>query len=144
MEYIQVFYLNQLEVGIDDLVRIRCCDFIDAVTFHVVPKLNVISVHEIEVHTVLAVLSYNHKGGVVPNMPGLFVKTEGVENFYGGYVFDHGNMCLLECKMYPRFNFFSAVLVNRTQDGVKSGPFVENSVAMVKTIYRSPGCKPWR
>ena len=101
VEYIQVFYLNQLKVGIDDLVRISGSDFIDAVAFHVVPKLNVISVHEVEVHTVLAVLSYNHKSGVVPYVPGLFVKTEGVENFYGGYVFDHGNMCLLECKMYP-------------------------------------------
>jgi hypothetical protein len=101
VEYIQVFYLNQLKVGIDDLVRISGSDFIDAVAFHVVPKLDVITVHEIQVYTVLAVLSYNHKSGVVPYVPGLFVKTEGVENFYGGYVFDHGNMCLLECKMYP-------------------------------------------
>lgn len=77
------FHLDQFQVRINYPGGACGRNFIDAVAVYVVPELDVITVEVIQIHPVLAVLAHNQKGSMVPHMPGLFVKTEGVEGVGG-------------------------------------------------------------
>ena len=77
-------HLDEFQVRVNHTVRPRCCNLVDAIAVHMVPKLDEITVQVIEVHPVLAVLTNNEEGGMMPDMPGLFIKAEGVECFGGG------------------------------------------------------------
>jgi hypothetical protein len=68
-------YLDQLEVGIDHPSAFCGRYLIDPVAVYVVPQLDVKPVHVVKIDPVLAVLSNNQKGGVVPNVPGFFVES---------------------------------------------------------------------
>ena len=79
---VQFFDLYQFEIGIHYAGGISGRYFVNAIALYVVPKLNVKSIHVIQVDPILLVLTNNHKGGVVPDMPGFFVEGEGIELFY--------------------------------------------------------------
>lgn len=68
-------HLDQFEVGIDHPSAFCGRYLVDAVAMHVVPQLDVKPVHVVKIDPVLAILSYNQKRGVVPNVPCFFIES---------------------------------------------------------------------
>lgn len=78
-----------MQVRINDFDGMGGGNLINSVPLHMVPKLDVVAVEEVQVHPVLLVLADNHKGGMMPYVPGLFVEGEGIEYLCRGEVFNH-------------------------------------------------------